>query len=150
MSTTADTSISSRRFFSTTPPSTKGPEPTPQLNWSRPPHVCSGVKCSDYQLLATFLKSPSEQVCTFAASQKRRQHLENRLNRDIVTCETVRRGHSLPLRITKTNTVFERNHKAWSERLKEAEARFAELETKRAIEGSIGGSLQGYQEPRSC
>ncbi|SDC16363.1 2OG-Fe(II) oxygenase [Niabella drilacis] len=91
-------------------------QPQPPPDWSRPlPDTKQYSK--EWQLLKTFLESPTEQVFNFRKNQAERTALEHAIKNatiDLKT-ETIKTGSPHTLRITKTQATYQRQMKDWKE-----------------------------------
>ena len=93
-------------------------KPQPPSDWSRQVPVTAGDK-KQWQLLKTFLESPTEQFFDYRKNQSERNNLENTITHvaiDLKT-ETIRKGSPHTLRITKTQATYSREMKSWNEDL---------------------------------
>lgn len=93
-------------------------KPQPPSDWCRQMPVTAGDK-KQWQLLKTFLESPTEQFFDYRKNQSERNDLENAITHvtiDLKT-ETIRKGSPHTLRITKTQAAYSREMKSWNEDL---------------------------------
>jgi hypothetical protein len=90
--------------------------PQPPANWSRSlPETTNNKK--EWKLLTTFLESPDERVFDYRKNQSERTAMEYAIKNvtiDLKT-ETIKKGSPHTLRITKTQTAYQRQLKEWHE-----------------------------------
>jgi len=89
-------------------------EPQTPSNWVRAKVTCP---CSDCLTLNSFLVNPQQKIGRFPVAKKRREHLQQQLDRLVgFKHETERRGSPQTLVVTKTMDAHKASHKAWAER----------------------------------
>ncbi|KAL5331156.1 hypothetical protein ACEPPN_000685 [Leptodophora sp. 'Broadleaf-Isolate-01'] len=88
-------------------------EPSPAKDFKRRAVSCS---CQDCRSLNAFLIDPRQKVGRFAVAKKRRGHLHSMLAGIDCTHDTERRGSPQTLVVTKTDTHYKAERKAWVDR----------------------------------
>lgn len=91
-------------------------KPQPPENWTRPlPDTGSDAK--QWAILASFLKSPTEEVFDFRKNQIERSALESAIQSIFIDSkfETIRKGSPHTLRITKTLANYRKQLQHWEE-----------------------------------
>ena len=105
-------------------------KPQPAANWTRAlPDTKSNAK--QWDILASFLQSPQENIFDYRRNQRERSELEHAINHvtiDLKT-ETIRKGSPHILRITKTQAAYQRQMNYWNEDLALLEKVNAEMRT---------------------
>lgn len=91
-------------------------KPQPPTDWSRQVPATTGDK-RQWQVLKEFLESPHQQVFDYRAAQHQRNEMEHAISRVVIDLrtETIRKGSPHTLRITKTQTAYNRQMKDWNE-----------------------------------
>ncbi|RDW93605.1 2OG-Fe(II) oxygenase [Aspergillus mulundensis] len=89
------------------------PQPLEPTTWARKANF--RTCCKDCGELRRFIEDPVQKTGKFPMAEKRRRHLENRLDRTF-TCQTRSYGSPYTLEVTKTNEQFQKDLKDWSGR----------------------------------
>lgn len=99
-----------------------------------------GCGCSDCQLLDNFIMDPTTTSTNFRLLQKRRTHLEHRINsaRDLCTHNTIRSGSPHALQVTKLPSVIAAS--TWSHRQHNARTFLASIGSDSDIARIMGSS----------
>jgi hypothetical protein len=91
-------------------------KPTPPTDWSREvpkPKYQKDV----WDMLTPFLTSPTERVFDYSKPEAYRKQMENAINSVVIDIrmETIRKGSPHTLRLTKTQSAYEKELKYWHE-----------------------------------
>lgn len=94
-------------------------------DWARKPRGCG---CPDCVLLDKFLIHPFQSVYRFAMAERRRTHLEYRLDRRYYKMETERTRSPYTLVVTKTGREYQEQLAQWTSEFQKLEAEFRLLQ----------------------
>lgn len=89
--------------------------PQKPTGWERQPRGCS-LCCNDCVELNTFLKDSNKYQASFSVNGKRRDHLQERVNKGFHWTETIRSGTPYTLVVQKNGWEWERAMKDWKQR----------------------------------
>ncbi|KAF2231683.1 hypothetical protein EV356DRAFT_569412 [Viridothelium virens] len=113
-------------------------QPPRPADWARATSPCS---CSDCHALNTFLANPGQEVGTFPMAEKRRSHLQGKLDYTPIQGQSnhiVRHGSPYTLVVTKDLKHWEKDRNAWQRRVERARRVFSQFDA--AILNQILGS----------
>ena len=91
------------------------PAPRKPTGWERQPRGCN-LYCEDCVKLDAFLKDPDKPHAHFSVNGKRRDHIQERVNKGYCWTETVRDGSPYTLVVQKTELEWEKAMKEWKQR----------------------------------
>lgn len=89
--------------------------PQKPTRFERQPRGCS-LYCDDCVQLDAFLKSPDKPQTFFSVNGKRRDHIQERLNKSYCSIETIKNGTPYTLVVKKTDMEWENSVKEWRQR----------------------------------
>lgn len=95
-------------------------KPQPPADWSRAVPSSTGHHSKIWQLLSSFLQSPTQQVFDYRKAQAERSDMEYAIKSVTIdlTMETIRSGLPHTLRITKTQQAYKKELAQWNEDVK--------------------------------
>ena len=114
-------------------------EPIAPINYVRNAgfRSCS-PHCKDCSSFMSFLTDANRKTMDFSMAQGRRNHLVQRMDKTLFTCETIREGSPHTLRVTKTIQEFTHNYAAWTQRFNTAINMLREIQALGPLSGMLG------------
>ncbi len=90
-------------------------KPQPPVNWSRPVPTITGYYSKVWEVLSSFLQSPSQQIFDYQKGQADRNNMEHAIKSVTIDLrmETIRKGSPHTLRIIKTQQAYEKELAEW-------------------------------------
>ncbi len=124
------------------------PAPLKPTTWQRPPRGCS-LYCEDCVKLDEFLKDAEERQGFFSVNGKRRDHIQEHLNKGVYGLnkgfygtETLRNGTPFTLVVEKTGAEWENAMRAWRRRCRWAVSTVEHVGVEK-VRGVLG---EGWEE----